>query len=92
MGTHVARSRGLVGMDSSAVSMGVSARPSWQTESKNMVTKYFMEKMMESVRESRNITKLIERVALIARPARLAAGRVERCERVEDVFAAGHPR
>jgi hypothetical protein len=78
-----------IGMDSSAVRMGVSARPRWQTESKNMVTKYFMEKMMVSARESRKITKLIEGVGLITRPARLAADHVERHERAEDVFAAG---
>jgi hypothetical protein len=57
-------------MDSSAVRTGVSARPSWQTESKNMVTKHFMEKMMVSAGESCKITKQIERVAVITRPAR----------------------
>jgi len=54
-----------------------------------MVTKYFMEKMMVSARESRKITKLIECVGLITRQARLAADHVERHERAEDVFAAG---
>ena len=44
-------------MDSSAVRTGVSARPKWQTESKNMVTKHFMENRMVSARESRKITK-----------------------------------
>ena len=54
-----------------------------------MVTKYFMEKMMVSARESRKTTKLIECVGLITRPARLAADHVERHERAEDVFAVG---
>ncbi len=44
---------------------------------------------MVSAPESRKITKLIERVALITRPARLAAGHVERHERAEGVFATG---
>ncbi len=54
-----------------------------------MVTKYFMEKMMVSARESRKITKLTDCVGLITRPARLGADHVERHERAEDVFAAG---
>ena len=54
-----------------------------------MVTKYFMEKMMVSARESRKITQLIECVVLITRQARLAADHVERHEGAEDVFAAG---
>ena len=39
--------------------------------------------------KSRKITKQIERVALITRPARLAAGQVETPERAEDVFVKG---
>jgi hypothetical protein len=54
-----------------------------------MVTMHFMENRMVSARELRKITNQIERVALILRPARLAAGHVERRERAEDVFAAG---
>jgi hypothetical protein len=42
-----------------------------------MVTRHFMEKRMVSATESRKITKLIERVALITFEPGFAAGQVE---------------
>jgi hypothetical protein len=81
-----------IAMDSSAVRAGFSARPRWEIESKNMVTKHFMENRMESAGESRKITKLIEARCLEQMPARPATGQVERRERAEDVFRKGYPR
>jgi hypothetical protein len=54
-----------------------------------MVTKHFMEKMMVSARESRKITKQIERVTVIKRRRGSQPVMLRQMGRAEDVFVKG---